>query len=60
VRGRTDFHRGLGDVEIGELLELVIHARQLALDVLGAVRELRLDPGDVEVTRRRVAIRGRL
>ena len=33
---------------IGELLELVVHARQLLLDVLGAVRDPRLDPRDVE------------
>ena len=31
-----------------ELLELVVHARQLALDVLRGVRQLLLDPGDVE------------
>ena len=38
VRGRADFHRLLGDVEVGQLLELVVHARQLALDVRLAVR----------------------
>ena len=48
VRGRTDFHRHLRDVDLGELLELVIHARQLALDVLGSVRDAFLDPSDVE------------
>ena len=48
VRGRADFHRLLGDVEVGQLLELVIHARQLALDVRLGVRELLLDPRDVE------------
>ena len=48
VRRRPDLHRLLGDVEVGQLLELVIHARELALDVLLGVRELLLDPGDVE------------
>ena len=48
VRRRPDFHRLLRDVEVGELLELVIHARELALDVLLGVRELLLDPRDVE------------
>ena len=48
VRGRADFHRLARDVDVGQLLELVIHARQLALDVLGGVGDLFLDPGDVE------------
>ena len=48
VRRRPDFHRLLRDVDVGQLLELVIHARQLLLDVLGAVRQPRLDPRDVE------------
>ena len=48
VRRRADFHRLLGNVEVGELLELVIHARQLALDVTLAVRNLALDPRDIE------------
>ena len=48
VRRRPDLHRLLGDVEVGQLLELVVHARQLPLDVLGGVRELLLDPRDVE------------
>src|SRR6185437_4798638 len=48
VRGGADLHRLLGDVEIGQLLELVVHAGQLLLDVLGGVRDLLLDPGDVE------------
>ena len=38
VRGRADLHRLLRDVDVGQLLELVVHARQLALDVLGGVR----------------------
>ena len=45
---RTDLHGLLGDVEVGKLLELVVHAGQLFLDVLGPVRDPRLDPGDVE------------
>jgi hypothetical protein len=36
VRRGADFHRLLGDVDVRQLLELVIHAGQLALDVLGA------------------------
>ena len=41
MRGRTDLHRLFRDVDIGELLELVIHARQLALDVLRAAFGMR-------------------
>ena len=48
MRGRADFHGLLGDVDVGELLELVIHAGQLFLDVLGRIGKLFLDPGDVE------------
>ena len=48
MRRRADLHRLLGDVDVGELLELMIHARELLLDVLGGVRKLLLDPGDVE------------
>ena len=36
VRGRPDLHRLLRDVDVAELLELVVHRRELALDVLGA------------------------
>ena len=36
VRRRADLHRLLRDVDVGELLELVVHARQLLLDVLRA------------------------
>ena len=35
VRRRPHFHRRRRDVEVGELLELVVHARQLLPDVLG-------------------------
>ncbi len=48
VRGGPDFHRLLRDVEVGQLLELVIHAGQLFLDVLDRAGNLFLDPGDVE------------
>jgi hypothetical protein len=48
VGGRPDLHRHRGDVDVGELLELVVHRRELLLDVLRAVRHARLDPGDVE------------
>src|SRR5207249_3481602 len=37
VRRRADFHRLAGDVDVAQLLELVVHARQLLLDVLGLV-----------------------
>ena len=36
VRGRPYLHRLLGDVDVAELLELMIHRRELALDVFGA------------------------
>ena len=46
--GRADLHRLARDVDVRELFELVIHARQFAFDVLGGARELFLDPRDVE------------
>src|SRR6185503_19355379 len=48
VRGGPDFHRLLRDVEVRQLLELVIHARELPLDERFGVLELFLDPRDVE------------
>ena len=48
VGGGADFHRLFGDVEVGELLELVVHAGELALDVLLGLGDVLLDPGDVE------------
>src|ERR1700733_2533960 len=45
---RSDFHWLFSDVQIGELLELVIHAGQLALDVLLGFGEVLLDPGNVQ------------
>ena len=46
--GRANFHRLFRDIDIGELFELVIHARQFLFDVLGPVRNFFLDPRDVE------------
>ena len=48
MRRRPDLHRLFRDVDARELHELVIHARQLALDVLLGVRELLFDPRNVE------------
>ena len=49
VRRRSDFHRLLGNVDVGQLLELVIHARQFTLNVFGRVRKLFFDPRDIEI-----------
>src|SRR5579863_6514147 len=35
MAGRTDLHRPGGDVDVGELFELVVHRREPALYVLG-------------------------
>ena len=43
VLGRADLHRLLGDVDVGQLLELVVHRRQPAQDLLG-----RAPGGDVQ------------
>src|SRR5689334_15360154 len=48
VRGWAYFHRLFRDIDICELLELVIHARELFLDVLSPIRQPALDPGDVQ------------
>ena len=48
VGGRPDLHRRRGDVDVGQLLELVVHAGELADDVLPRVGQPLLDPGDVE------------
>ena len=45
---RTDFHRLFGDIDVGQLLELVIHARQFLFDIVSRVRNFFLDPGDIE------------
>src|ERR1700681_4633424 len=48
MRGRTHFHRLLGNVDFGELLKLMVHTGQLALDMFGGIRHALLNPGDVE------------
>src|SRR5262245_36534839 len=48
VGGRSHFHRRGGDVDVGELLELMVHARELLDDVPGGIGKLLPDPGDVE------------
>ena len=48
VRGRTHLHRFLGDVDVRQLHELVVHAGQLLLDHLLGVLHPALDPADVE------------
>ena len=45
---RRLFHRLCGDVKVAKVHELVVHARQLAFDVLRRVGNLRLDPRDVQ------------
>ena len=62
VRRRADFHRLLGDVDVAQLLELVVHARQLLLDVLGRVETRFFDPSakvSSRGRRRRAGCRGR-
>ena len=49
VHRGPDLHGSGRDVDVGQLLELVVHARQLALDVLGSAGHALADPGDVEV-----------
>ena len=34
MRGRPDFHRLLGNVDVAQRFELVMHARELAFDML--------------------------
>src|ERR1043165_2356057 len=48
VGGGADFHGFLGDIDAGEGDELVVHGGELLLDVLLAVLQFGLDPGDVE------------
>src|SRR6185437_13941079 len=48
VSRRTYFHRLLGDVNIGKLLELVIHARQLLLYMFRSIREFLFDPRNIQ------------
>ena len=49
MRCRSHLHRLLRDIDVGQLFELVIHARQLALNVIGGVWKFLLDPRDVEI-----------
>ena len=49
MRRRADLHRLFRDVDVGQLFELVIHARQLLFDVFLGVRHFFLDPGNVEI-----------
>src|SRR5260370_29523801 len=48
VGRRTHFHRLLGNVDVGKLLELVIHAGQLLLYMLRRIWNSRLDPRNVQ------------
>src|SRR5205085_5252525 len=48
VRSWYDFHRLLRNIDVGEVFELMIHARKLLFDVLFRVREPRANPGNVE------------
>src|SRR3989442_13289369 len=43
-----DFHGAGRDVDIGELFELMVHARQLLLDVFGRVWKFFFDPRDIQ------------
>ena len=48
VSGRADLHRLLGNVDVGEFFELVVHAGQLALDVFRSTGKFLLDPRNVQ------------
>ena len=48
MRGGPNFHRFFRNVDVRQLLELVIHARELLLDVLLGLGQSLLDPGNVE------------
>jgi len=48
MRGGADFHRLFGNVDIGELLKLMVHTGQLALDMFGGIWHALFNPGDVE------------
>src|SRR3974390_1718199 len=48
VRRWSDFHCFYRDVDVRELLELVIHARELLLDVFAGVGNAVLNPGDIQ------------
>src|SRR5437588_12958683 len=48
MSGWSNLHWLLRDIDIRQLLELVIHAREFSFDVLCTVRQAAFDPGDVE------------
>src|SRR5437867_9243003 len=48
VRCRSNFHWRSGDIDVRELFELVIHARELAFDVFRRVRKFFLDPRNIK------------
>src|SRR5262245_54092193 len=48
VRRRSHLHWSLGDVDVRQLHELMVHARELLLDHLRGVGDLSLDPRNVE------------
>src|SRR5438270_11285655 len=48
MSGWSNLHWLLRDIDIRQLLEVVIHAREFSFDVLGTIREAVFDPGDVE------------
>ncbi len=48
VGGGAHFHGDLRDVDVGELLELVVHGRKFSFDVLDRIGEMFPDPADIE------------
>src|SRR5438094_9118163 len=48
MRCRPDSHRLVGDMNIGELFKLMIHARQFPLNVFGGIRHFLFNPRDIE------------
>jgi hypothetical protein len=46
--GGTYLHRHFGDVDIGELLELMIHTGEFLLYMICAVRDSFFDPGNIQ------------
>src|SRR5207249_2181643 len=48
VRRWANLHGGRRDIQVRELLELVVHARQLSLNVLRCIWKFFFDPGNIE------------
>ena len=48
MRGGADFHGLFGDIDVRELLELVKHAGQLFLNMLGGLGKTLFDPRDIQ------------